>query len=110
MNSPSVTLTGIVTPEGILQLNGKVPLPEGQVQVTIEPVVGPDPNDPFWQRMEAIWAAQKARGHVPRTKNEIDAEHQAIRDEAEEEMLEIEKIFDDAAKARRNNNDQVQPQ
>jgi hypothetical protein len=42
-------------------------------------------DDPFWQMMEGIWAAQKARGHVPRTKAEIDAEVRVLRDEAEEE-------------------------
>ena len=55
----------------------------------------PDPNDPFWQRMEQFWAAQRARGHVPRTKEEIDAEIRELRDDAEVEMQETERLYDE---------------
>jgi len=30
-------------------------------------------DDPFWQRMQAIWHAQKSGGHLPRSAEEIDA-------------------------------------
>lgn len=43
-------------------------------------------KDAFLELMEGIWAAQKARGHVPRTKEEIDAQIQKGRDESEEEI------------------------
>ena len=42
--------------------------------------------------MEAVWAAQKARGYVPPSREEIDAELAAMRDEAEEKMREVERL------------------
>ena len=47
--------------------------------------------DPFWATMEEIWAGQRTRGHSPRSKAEIDAEIASLRDEAEEEMLAVER-------------------
>ncbi len=58
-------------------------------------------KDPFMERMEAIWAGQRARGHVPRTKEEIDAEIQQLRDEAEEEFLEVERLQEESERQRR---------
>jgi hypothetical protein len=51
--------------------------------------------------MQAIWAAQRARGHVPRSAQEVQKERQAVRDEWEERMRRIEQIQDEAAQARR---------
>jgi hypothetical protein len=30
-------------------------------------------SDPFWQRMEAMWARLDASGYVPRSTEEMDA-------------------------------------
>ncbi|HQU43491.1 MAG: hypothetical protein B7Z73_10245, partial [Planctomycetia bacterium 21-64-5] len=51
-------------------------------------------------RMQAIWDGQKARGHVPRTKEQIDAELNALRDEAEEEMRQVERLQEECRLAR----------
>src|SRR5438477_11458686 len=82
--SVQITLQGTVKADGSLELDDWVAMPEGRVLVTVRPVVQPDPNDPFWPRMEQIWAGQRARGDVPRTKEEIDAEIESMRDEMEE--------------------------
>ena len=42
--------------------------------------------------MESIWAAQAARGVPPGTREEIDAEIEAMRIEAEEEMQVVERL------------------
>ena len=53
-------------PDGTLELDERPNLPAGRVQVIMVPLPELPKDDPFWQRMEAMWAAQKARGHVPR--------------------------------------------
>ncbi len=66
----------------------------------MQPLLELPKDDPFWQMMEGIWAAQKARGHVPRAKEEIDAEIRTMRDEAEEEMQEVERLQEECRLAR----------
>ena len=75
-------------------LDGRLDLPAGRVRVTVQPVTPAETPDVarFQAMMEQIWAGQKARGHVPRTKEEIDAEVQQLRDEAEEELQAAERL------------------
>jgi hypothetical protein len=101
MTVPAITLEAVVTPDGTLELPERIALPPGRVQVTIVPLPDLPPNDPFWQRMQALWAAQRARGHVPRSSQEVEEERQAVRDEWEDRMRRIEQIQDEAARARR---------
>jgi hypothetical protein len=92
-------LQGVVTPDGSLELQGKLSLPAAPVQVTIVPMPDLPKDDPFWQRMQAIWAGQKARGHVPRSVEEIDADKKAARDEWDERMQRLERIQAEAKAA-----------
>ena len=87
-----VVVEGTVNADGTLVLDGKLTLPAGRVQLIVQPLPDLPADDPFWQRMQKIWAGQKARGQVPRTKEEIDAQLNALRDEAEEEMRAIERL------------------
>ncbi len=82
--STHVIVEGTLKPDGSLELDGKLNLPPGRVQLIVQPLPQLPKDDPFWQTMERIWAAQKARGHVPRGKEEIDAEIAAMRDETDE--------------------------
>ncbi|HVS39929.1 MAG TPA: hypothetical protein VMS17_30505 [Gemmataceae bacterium] len=96
-----VVMTGTLQPDGALVLDERPSLPPGRVRVTmqvIEPATGPE--DGFITRMERVWADQKARGHVPRTREEIDAEINALRDEAEEEMQAIERLHEECIRSR----------
>src|SRR5271166_4608685 len=86
MSATHVVVEGTLKPDGSLELDSRLDLPPGRVQLIVQPLPELPKDDPFWQMMEGIWAAQKARGHVPRTKEEIDAEIRSMRDEAEEEM------------------------
>ena len=70
-------------------------------QITIVAIPQLPADDPFWQRMQALWAAQRARGHVPRSAREVEEERQAVRDEWEDRMRRIEQLQDEAARARR---------
>ncbi len=84
--SLQITVQGTVQADGTLKLDEPVAMPEGRVLVTVRPIVEPGTDDPFWQRMEQIWAGQRARGHVPRSKEEIDAEIDSMSDEMEDEI------------------------
>lgn len=92
MSASTVVVQGVVKPDGTLELEGKVPLPAGKVQVTVQPVPELPADDPFWQRMQAIWAGQKARGFVPRPAEEVEAERRQAREEWEERMQRIMQI------------------
>jgi hypothetical protein len=96
----STVVEGTLKPDGTLELDEKINLPPGRVQVLVLQPVPADPKDPFWERMEAIWAAQKARGHVPRSAEEIEAERHKLREESEEEIREAEHIHQECQRAR----------
>lgn len=100
MGVPVVTVEGIVKPDGTLEVAEKVNLPAGKVQVTLIPLSPPPENDPFWQRMQAIWADQRARGHVPRTVEEVESRRQILRREMEDEIQEAIRLQEECRRAR----------
>jgi hypothetical protein len=102
MSATHVVVEGTIKPDGTLELDSKLELPPGRVQLIVQPLPELPKDDPFWQTMEGIWAAQKARGHVPRTKEQIDAEVRAMRDDAEAELQEVERLQADFRSARRS--------
>lgn len=101
MSVPAITLEAVVKADGTLELVERIALPPGRVQVTIVPMPELPLSDPFWQRMQALWAAQRARGHLPRSAQEVAEERQAMRNEWEDRMRRIEQIQAEAAQARR---------
>jgi hypothetical protein len=101
MDTNQVVIQGIVDSEGMLKLDQPVPLPPGAVEVTVHPLsISATAADPFWTAMEEIWANQRARGYSSRSKEEIDAEIAAFRDEAEQEVLVVERIHGNAGQLR----------
>ncbi|MGC1720319.1 MAG: hypothetical protein WA746_15150 [Isosphaeraceae bacterium] len=100
MNTTAVVVEGRVQPDGRLEVSQKVKLPPGPVQVTVRPVAEPVQPDRFWKMMESIWADLRTSGRVPRTQEEIDAEIDALRSEAEEEMQAVERLQDECRRAR----------
>jgi hypothetical protein len=97
-----MTLQGTVRGDGSLELDDRIAMPEGRVLVTVRPIAQPASDDPFWQRMEQIWAGQRARGHAPRTKEQIDAELRELRDDAEVEMRATERLHGECRGERRD--------
>lgn len=96
MSANTVVLQGIVQPDGTLQLNGKVALPAGKVQVTVA-TVPPLPIDhPFWQMMQGIWDARQQAGLQPRSVEAIEVERQRFRDEVDEEIAEAGRLQDES--------------
>jgi hypothetical protein len=90
MNDAAVVVEGRVQPDRTLEVTQKVNLPAGPVQVTVHPVTEPVQPDRFWWTMESIGADQRGRGRP--TREEFDAEIEAMRNEAEEEMQAVERL------------------
>jgi hypothetical protein len=97
----AIEIQGTLREDGTLVLDAKPNLPPGRVKVIVEPV--PDlTQTEIWQFFERLWAEQRARGHVPRTKEEIDAELEAARQEDKERMQELEKIHEECQRYRKH--------
>jgi hypothetical protein len=101
MKQDTIEIEGTLEADGTLVVPEKVSLPPGRVRVTVQSLSDTTGEQPlshaaaveqFWAGMHAIWAAQEARGHVPREKEEIDAEIRALREETEERMQRIENL------------------
>jgi hypothetical protein len=100
MDSPVVTVEGIVKPDGTVEIHEKVDLPAGKVQVTLVPLPESPEDDPFWKRMQVIWEGQKARGHVPRSVEEVVSERRALRQDMEDEIQEAIRLQEECRRAR----------
>ncbi len=100
---------GTVQADGSLVLDEKLDLPAGRVRVTVQ--TWSEPKNPdqsgLLAMMESIWLDQKARGHVPRSKEEIDAEINQLRHEAEEEMQVVEGLHEECRRARHQSPEQA---
>jgi hypothetical protein len=109
MSQETLEVQGTVQPDGSLVLDEKLNLPAGRVRVTVQTRSEPDKVDPnrFLAMMERIWADQNARGHVPRSREEIDAEINQLRDEAEEEMQATERLHEECQRARQQSPEQA---
>lgn len=101
MSQTMVEVQGTLTPDGTLVLDEKPNLPPGPVHVTLQAVsstaaAGMD----VIAVLNRIHAEQAARGHVPRSREEIDAEIAAMRNEDEERMQDIERLHEECQRAR----------
>ncbi len=99
MDRSHLVVEGTLKPDGTLELDTKLALPPGRVQLVVQPLPELPKDDPFWQKMNQIWAGQKDRGQTPRTKEQIDAEIRALRDDAESEMQDAERLHEDCRAA-----------
>ncbi len=92
MSTSPVTVYGRIRPGGTLEVTQRVDLPPGPVQVTVEPSPGSQSAEDTRSVLRRIWARRQTRGAIGRTKEEIDAEINAMRNEDERRMREIEQI------------------
>src|SRR5947208_6907971 len=99
MSATVVEIQGTLQPDGTLVLDEKPPLPPGRVRVALRPL-DELAQTPVWQTLDRIWAAQGARGHVPRSREEIDADIAALREEDEQRLREIEQLHDECQRLR----------
>src|SRR5262245_59667144 len=93
MSDKPVVVQGTLEPDGTLRLDERPALPGGRVRVTLEPLEPPAASGPdWWDVLAGIWKDQAARGHQPRTREQIDAELDAQRDEWEDRLRELDAI------------------
>ncbi|MFM9114936.1 MAG: hypothetical protein ACKOU6_02085 [Planctomycetota bacterium] len=87
MNSLETIIAGTIQPDGSLVLDQKLNLPPGRVQVVVQVLPDLPADDPFWQRMQAIWAiprsstcdgGRKTIDEVVRAREEWDEHQQAL--------------------------------
>ncbi len=96
----AIFVGGTLKLDGTLELDRKPELAPGRVQVMLEPLPDLPSEDPFWQRMRTIWEGQKARGFVPRSVEEVEAERRQVREEWDERMRRIERTRAEAESIR----------
>jgi hypothetical protein len=81
MSVSNWTVQGTVKADGSLELDERIPFPAGRVKVTVHAEPTKNIQASLLDRMEIIWADQKARGFVPRTFDEVETERKAMRSE-----------------------------
>jgi hypothetical protein len=92
MTVQQILLEGRVGADGMLDVHQRVSLPPGPVYVTVQAAARPGPERGTLQVLREIWAEREALGLRGRSKQEIDAEIEAMRDEDDRRLREIESI------------------
>lgn len=100
MGLSEVVVEGTLGPDGTLQLDRKLNLPAGRVQVIVQALPELPDGDPFWDLMKSIWAKQKARGHVPRSVEEVEAERREAREGWARRQEAIERLQEESRRLR----------
>lgn len=91
MNGPSAELEGTLRADGTIVLDEPPTLPPGRCRITLRRAdEGPD----VIEVLQRIRAEQAASGHLPRSRERIDADLQGLRGEDEGRMEEIEKAHE----------------
>ena len=104
MSLNEVVIEGTLKPDGTLELDQKPNLPAGRVTVVLRSEAAeksPRPlDDAFFQMMEEIWAGQKARGFVPRTVEEVEAQRRETRESWEDRQQALERLQEESRRLR----------
>ena len=75
------TVNGTNTVPNTLSLDEPLPVSSGEIEVALKSDTPAEPNRKWQLTLEKIRAAQAARGHIPRTREEIDRELAELRSE-----------------------------
>ncbi len=97
MSSAVVQVEGTLRPDGTLVLDGRVNLPPGRVRVTVQCAEAPAD---VMEVLGRIRDEQAASGHASRSREQIDADVAAMRDEDEERMEGIERLHEECGRAK----------
>jgi hypothetical protein len=100
MSLGEVVVEGTLKSDGTLELDEKPNLAPGRVQVIVQPLPELPAGDPFWDMMKSIWADQKARGHVPRRVEEVEAERRETREGWARRQEALERLQDESRRFR----------
>lgn len=100
MSVVPVIVQGRVRPDGTLELDQKIVLPAGPVQITIHPVSEPEEgHEDWWQNLQRARATLEARGTGFRSQEEIEAEREAFRS-SDERFEEVRQNLDEERRRR----------
>jgi hypothetical protein len=99
MTAKAVEVQGTLHEDGTLVLDDKPNLPPGRVRVIVQPLVESAVTR-FQQLLRSIWDAQTARGHVPRSAEEIDRERRALREEMDREIENAGRLQEESRRLR----------
>lgn len=96
MNLTEAVVAGTIQPDGTLVLDEPTTLRAGRVQVIVQALPELPEGDRFWNMMQSIWAGQRARGHVPRSAEEVEKERRETRNNWEERQQAIERLQEES--------------
>jgi hypothetical protein len=97
MHGNTIELEGTLQADGKLILDEKPALAPGRVRLCLQAITGGNgAGTDVIAVLELIRTGQAARGHVARSKEEIDATISAMRGEDEERMNAIEQLHKDS--------------
>ena len=100
MSATHVVVEGTVKPDGSLELDSKLDLPPGRVQLIVQPLPELPKDDPFWQMMQKIWTDRKAAELTPRSTEEVEAQRRTIREDADEEIEKAGRLQEESRRLR----------
>ena len=110
MNPNLVEIQGTLEADGRLILDEKPTLPPGRVRVALEAIRGDVENGAdVLTVLNRIRANQMTRGHVARTREQIDAAIETMRGEDEERMQAKEHLQNECRQTRRQRSSAKNP-
>jgi len=103
MSLTETVIEGTLKPDGTLELDEKPNLPAGRVTVVLrqENLVMLPKDDPFWQRMQAMWGIPTKCGAEGDGGANTLAEVRKMREEWDEHQQEIERIQEECRLTRK---------
>jgi hypothetical protein len=97
MSIPVIEVSGTLRADGTLVLDAKPNMAPGRVRITLQPAeAGAD----VIAVLQRIHAEQAASGYTPRSREQIDADIAAMRQEDEERLRQIEQLHDECQRPR----------
>jgi FMN phosphatase YigB (HAD superfamily) len=104
MSLNEMVIEGTIQPDGSLELDQKPNLRPGRVTVVLRQVSETllPKDDPFWQRMQAMWAIPKAAGTASDGGANSLVELHKMREEWDEHQQDIERLQDECRAARKS--------
>jgi hypothetical protein len=100
MSATHVIVDGTIKADGSLELDSKLNLPPGRVQLIVQPLPDLPKDDPFWQMMQGIWADRKAAGLTARSSEEVESQRRRLREDAEVDIEKAGRLQDESRRLR----------
>jgi hypothetical protein len=91
MSIHQITVKGTLKPDGSLELDERPNLPPGRVEVVLRAEAEPATKEDVWTVLDRIAREREALGMHGRTREQIDADVAALRDELEDGLDRVER-------------------